>query len=73
MAQSSPKMHFSELQILKFSRSHTLPTIPYPPLHAFGAEAPYYITLMATPFHSPSTAKFGENPGPSSAHYVSGR
>ena len=53
-------MHFSELQILKFSRSHTLS--PMRQWRVEGAEAPYYITLTATPFHSPSTAKFGENP-----------
>ena len=52
-------MHFSELQILKFSRSHTLP--PTRQRRVEGAETPYYITLTATPFHSP-TAKFGENP-----------
>jgi len=68
------KMHFSEFQILKFSRwkppvsppmggGHPHP-IPSPPLRqrcVEGAEAPY-IALTATQFHSPSTWKFGENP-----------
>ena len=77
MAQSSPKMRqnalfrASNLKIFPgkvpyppmvggMPPSHTLP--PTCQRRVEGAEAPYYITLTATPFRSPSTAKFGENP-----------
>ena len=64
MAQSSPKMRQNAL--FRASNLKIFPlTYPTPPTHqrrVEGAEAPYYITLTATPFHSPSTAKFGENP-----------
>ena len=68
------KIHFSEFQILKFSWEKP-PVLPMggghpppmpPPLRqrcVEGAEAPCYIALMATQFHSPPTLKFGENPG----------
>ncbi len=67
------KLHFSEPQILKISggrgagppQREGASSLPYPPPpHARGAckaLSPYYITVTATPFHSPSTIKFGEN------------
>ena len=55
MAQSSPKMRQNALFRASNLKIFPLP-YPTPP------EAPYYITLTATPSHSPSTAKFGENP-----------
>ena len=71
MAQSSPKMRqnalfrVSNLKIFPVEAPRIPPMggdipVPYPPLpprqrRVEGAEAPYYITLTATQFHSPST------------------
>ena len=67
MAQSSPKMCQNALFRASNLKIFPLPYPTRPPTRQQrmeGAEAPYDITLTATPFQSPSTAKFGENPGP---------
>ena len=76
MAQSSPKMHQNTLIRVSNLKIFLGPRTPYgrvPSPHPYppppprqrcveGAEAPCYIALTATQFHSPSTSKFGENP-----------
>ena len=78
MAQSSPKMRqntlfrVSNLKIFPgegprtpYGRVPSPHPYPPPPPHQLcveGAEAPCYIALTATQFHSPPTSKFGENP-----------